>query len=173
MNLLEIFKRVRAFVFDMDGVLTDGSLLILPDGEWVRRMDIKDGYALQLAVKSGYHIAVITGSGSAPVAERLKRLGVTDVFQQVSHKVTVLKQWAEGKGLNPEEIVFMGDDIPDLGAIQFAGVGCCPADAAPEIRALSKYISSRDGGKGAVRDVIEKVLKLHNLWNKDAGVSSI
>ena len=173
MNLLEIFKPVRAFVFDMDGVLTDGSLLILPGGEWVRKMDIKDGYALQLAVKSGYHVAVITGSLSKPVEERLNRLGVTDVFQQVSDKVTVLKHWADNKGLKNEEILFMGDDMPDLGALQYAGVGCCPADAAPEIRAVSGYISSKEGGKGSVRDVIEKVLKLHNKWNRDAGLSSI
>lgn len=173
MNLLELFKPVKAFVFDMDGVLTDGSLIIMPDGEWLRTMDIKDGYALQLAVKKGYHVAVITGSKSAPVEERLRRLGVTDVFQQVSDKVSCLEQWAGSKNLRTDEILYMGDDIPDSDALLYAGVSCCPADADSGIREISKYISSRSGGKGAVRDVIEKVLKLHKQWNPAPGVSSI
>jgi 3-deoxy-D-manno-octulosonate 8-phosphate phosphatase (KDO 8-P phosphatase) len=173
MNLAERFKRIRALVFDMDGVLTDGQLLVMPGGEWVRRMNIKDGYALQLAVKSGYHVAVITGSVSTPVSERLARLGIMDVFQQVPDKAACLRQYMEMKGLNADEVLFMGDDVPDCEAMQCSGLGACPADAAADVREIAVYISTCKGGEGCVRDVIERVLKASGNWSKPVGIRSI
>jgi 3-deoxy-D-manno-octulosonate 8-phosphate phosphatase (KDO 8-P phosphatase) len=173
MNLLEKFIPIKVFVFDMDGVLTDGSLLIFPGGEWVRKMNIKDGYALQLAAKKGYRIVVITGSASPPVAERLQALGVQFVFQKVSDKLSLLKKWMKEEAHTAAEVLYMGDDIPDLEVMQYAGVATCPADAVTEIKAIAHYISVFNGGAGCVRDVIEKVLRLNNHWSDTSGVSSI
>ncbi len=173
MNLLEKFIPIKAFVFDMDGVLTNGSLLIMAGGEWVRQMNIKDGYALQLAVKKGYRVVVITGSSSQPVAERLNVLGVKFFFQKVSDKLTVLKSWMKEEGLDANDILYMGDDIPDEEVMRYVGTACCPADAVTEIKSVSHYISVYNGGEGCVRDVIEKVLRLNGHWNNKSGVSSI
>ena len=164
MNLLEQFQQVKAFVFDMDGVLTDGSLLIMPGQEFLRTMDIKDGYALQHAVKKGYHVVVISGSVSKACAERLEYLGIRNVFMKVKDKEEILAQYILANNLKWEEVLFMGDDIPDLEVMKQAGLSCCPADAVPEIKTVSKFISTKNGGKGCVREVIEKVLKLNNDW---------
>ncbi|MEP7231303.1 MAG: HAD hydrolase family protein [Ginsengibacter sp.] len=164
MNVLARFSVIKAFVFDMDGVLTDGSLLIDHDSKWLRRMNIKDGYALQLAVKSGYKIVVISGSDASPVSERLLKLGITDVFMNVTDKETLLKNYLHENGLSTNETLFMGDDIPDYQCMRIAGLACCPADAVVEIKNISSYISPIPGGYGCVRDVIEKVMKLNNKW---------
>ncbi|HRP57894.1 HAD family hydrolase [Agriterribacter sp.] len=173
MNILERFSSVTTFIFDMDGVLTDGSIWIFPGDEHIRRMDMKDGYALQLAVKKGYRIAVITGSHSLPMQERLATLGITDVFQRVQHKKEQLHTYIRQHGLNKNEVLYMGDDIPDLEVMQSAGIACCPADAVTEIKSIAHYISPRSGGKGCVRDVIEKVLKINGHWEADTGVRSV
>jgi 3-deoxy-D-manno-octulosonate 8-phosphate phosphatase (KDO 8-P phosphatase) len=167
MNILSRLRLIKTFVFDMDGVLTDGSLLIENDGTWLRRMNIKDGYALQLAVKSGYRVAVISGSESDPVSKRLEKLGVQDVFMNVGNKEDFLKSLVVKNNYKLEEILFMGDDIPDLECMLISGFACCPANAAFEIRKICSYISPFNGGDGCVRDVIEKVLKLNNGWKKD------
>ncbi len=164
MNLLEQFKQIKAFVFDMDGVLTDGSLLILPGQEFVRTMDIKDGYALQHAVKKGYHVIVISGSFSKACAERFEYLGIRNVYMKVKDKEEILAQYILAHHLHWEEVLFMGDDIPDLEVMKQVGLPCCPADAVHEIKAVSKFISSKNGGKGCVREVIEKVLRLNDDW---------
>lgn len=164
MNLLEQFQKVKAFVFDMDGVLTDGSLIILPGQEFVRTMDIKDGYALQHAVKKGYHVVIISGSVSKPCAERLEYLGIRNVFMKVKDKEEVLAQYVLANNLTWGEVLFMGDDIPDLEVMKQVGLSCCPFDAVAEIKAVSKFISTKNGGKGCAREVIEKVLKLNNDW---------
>ena len=164
MNLLEQFQKVKAFVFDLDGVLTDGSLIILPGQEFVRTMDIKDGYALQHAVKKGYHVVIISGSVSKPCAERLEYLGIRNVFMKVKDKEEVLAQYILANNLTWDEVLFMGDDIPDLEVMKQVGLSCCPLDAVAEIKAVSKFISTKNGGKGCVREVIEKVLKLNNDW---------
>lgn len=172
MNVLEKFKTIKTLVFDVDGVLTDGSLLILDDGKWARTMNIKDGYALQLAVKKGYRIVVISGAASDAVKERLNKLGVKDSFFGIQNKKEKLSEYVVQQGLNWEEILFMGDDIPDHSVMQLTGLPCCPADAATEIKQISHYISPIAGGKGCVRDVIEKILKLNDHWDLDTNVPS-
>ncbi|MFN8243484.1 MAG: HAD hydrolase family protein [Ferruginibacter sp.] len=166
------FQPITTFVFDVDGVLTDGSLLILNDGSWARTMNIKDGYALQLAVKKGYRVVVISGGSSEAVKERLHKLGITDVFMPATDKKQILAAYASRHGLRREQILFMGDDMPDYEVMQLAGLPCCPADAVPEIKQLSVYISPLEGGKGCVRDVIEKVLKLNNHWDADTAITA-
>ena len=172
MNILEKFKTIKTFVFDVDGVLTDGSLLILEDGQMARQMNIKDGYALQLAVKKGYKVVIISGGTSEAVKGRLEKLGVRDCFLKIDNKKEKLNEYVSQHGLNWEEVLFMGDDIPDYVPMQLTGLPCCPADAVPEIKEISHYISPIDGGKGCVRDVIEKVLKLNNHWDLDTTVAS-
>ena len=172
MNILSLFEPIRAFVLDVDGVLTDGLLLLLDDGQQARTMNIRDGYALQLAVKKGYHILVISGGESAAVRLRLEKLGVKHVYMGVSDKVSILEQFIQEKGLAKEEILYMGDDMPDWKVMQCVSLPVCPADAAPEIRQISRYISHYPGGKGCVRDVIEKVMKLQQRWEDDGHTSA-
>ncbi len=148
----------------MDGVLTDGNLLIDNENNWLRKMNIRDGYALQLAIKSGYEILVISGSNSSPVLERLNRLGVTGVFMKVTRKEEFLKKYFDERKWSIDELLFMGDDIPDYYCMKMAGIAACPADASFEIKEIASYISPFKGGEGCVRDVIEKVLKLNNKW---------
>lgn len=164
MHILSRFKLIKTFVFDMDGVLTDGSLFIDHENNWLRRMNIRDGYALQLAVKSGFEVIVISGSDSPEVKDRLHRLGITDVFMKVQDKEIFLKELALRKELALSEILYMGDDIPDFSCMRIAGIAACPSDAAFEIKEIASYISPLRGGYGCVRDVIEKVLKLNNKW---------
>jgi 3-deoxy-D-manno-octulosonate 8-phosphate phosphatase (KDO 8-P phosphatase) len=172
MNILSRLRLIKIFVFDMDGVLTDGGLFINPDGSWLRRMDIKDGYALQLAIKSGYKVLVISGSESEPVADRLRKLGITGIFMKVKNKENFLKDYIKKNNCKTEEILFMGDDIPDYGCMQVVGFACCPFDASLEIKQISSYISHFNGGYGCVRDVIEKVLKLNNNWPLDTSIAA-
>jgi 3-deoxy-D-manno-octulosonate 8-phosphate phosphatase, YrbI family len=164
MNILENFKAITTFVFDMDGVLTDGMLLHLSGTEWLRRTSMRDGHAIKTASSKGYRIVVLSGSISKPVKVRMEFLGVKDVFMAVADKKEKFVKYMKKHSLKPEEVLYMGDDIPDYKCMQIAGLPCCPADAAPEIRQIAKYISPFKGGEGCVRDVIEKVLKLHGKW---------
>lgn len=170
MNVLELFKKITTFVFDLDGVLTDGSLFIFPGNNWVRRMNIKDGYALQLAVKKGYRVMIISGSVTSEVKDRLNKLGVEDVFMGVEDKRKCLEDYTQQHHLSAEEVLFMGDDIPDCEVATKAGMSACPADAVPEIKAICHYISPIKGGEGCVRDVIEKTMKLRGDWLVDTSV---
>jgi len=172
MNVLEKFKIIKTFVFDVDGVLTDGTLLVLNDGQQARSMNIKDGYALQLAVKKGYRVVVISGGTSDAVKDRLDKLGVKDCFLKVDDKKEKLVAYVTQHRLSWDEVLFMGDDIPDHTSMQLVGLPCCPADAVPEIKQVSHYISPIAGGKGCARDVIEKVLKLNGHWDLDTTVAS-
>ena len=167
------FKSITTFIFDMDGVLTDGSLTLLPSGEMVRKMNVKDGYALQLAVKKGYHIAVISGGNSAEAMDRLKRLGIDDVWMKVTDKIGVANQYLQNKNINWSNVLYMGDDLPDLDVMKQAALPCCPADAVQEIKDISTYISHLSGGVGCVRDVVEKIMKLRGDWNSDTHIPSI
>lgn len=172
MNILSRFRLIKTFVFDMDGVLTDGTLMIENDAVWHRKMNIKDGYALQLAIKTGYNIIVVSGSECLPVRDRLNRLGVTGVFMNISNKEIFLKNYLEKGNISPDDILFMGDDIPDYSCMVIAGLACCPSDAVVEIKRVASYVSAMRGGYGCVRDVIEKVLKLNNHWPLETSVSS-
>lgn len=172
MNVLTKFKPISTILMDMDGVLTDGSLLVLPDGQWIRRMNIKDGYVLQLAVRQGYRLIVITGSSSDPVVERLNKLGITEVYQNVGDKAACLRTICEKYSLAKEEILFIGDDMPDLAAMELVGLSCCPADAARDIVEKADYISPLKGGEGCVRDILEKLMRVQNKWNTHHSIRS-
>jgi 3-deoxy-D-manno-octulosonate 8-phosphate phosphatase (KDO 8-P phosphatase) len=168
MNELEsLFSKTTTFVFDYDGVMTDGTVFSDPTGQPWRATNVKDGYALQLASKLGYKVAVISGAICPSMHARMNSLGVTDVFTGATNKVSKLREYMLRKGLKAEEIVFMGDDIPDLNVMKEVGLPACPADAAPEVKAISKFISEYPGGKGAVRDLIERVLKVQGKWMTD------
>lgn len=172
MNVLELFKKITTFIFDIDGVLTDGSILLLENGLQARQMNIKDGYALQLAVKNNYRILIVSGAGSIHSVQRLQKLGLTEVHTFVSDKKDFITDYLKKNNLSPEQVLYMGDDIPDLQAMKVVGLPCCPADAVNEIKEASKYISPVNGGKGCVRDVIEKVMKLNDHWQLDPTVTS-
>jgi 3-deoxy-D-manno-octulosonate 8-phosphate phosphatase (KDO 8-P phosphatase) len=172
MNLPDQFKRIRTFVFDVDGVLTDGTVWVAEGKQLVRGMNIKDGYALQLAVMQGYRVVIVSGGNSDPVRVRLENLGITDIHMGVVSKRKVLEEYIATHQLQPEEILFMGDDIPDYRAMEITGLPCAPANAAPEIKQISKYISAIDGGHGCAREVIEKVLKLNDHWPLDTEIPS-
>jgi|SRR6185437_603729 len=164
MQILSRFKLIKSFAFDMDGVLTDGSIIVDNENNWLRKMYIRDGYALQLAVRLGFNVIVVSGSSSAPVHNRLNRLGLSEVFMDVKDKESFLKNYLKGKDLRLEDLLFMGDDIPDYYCMKMAGIAACPSDAAFEIKEIASYISPFKGGNGCVRDVIEKVLKLNGKW---------
>jgi 3-deoxy-D-manno-octulosonate 8-phosphate phosphatase (KDO 8-P phosphatase) len=172
MNLLESFKPVNTLIFDIDGVLTDGSVWVFETGEQVRRMNIKDGYALQLAVKKKYTLAVISGGNGVGAGLRLEKLGISHIFLNVGDKLQVLEEFLASQNLSWAETLYMGDDIPDYKVMKKAAMACAPADAAPEILQAARYISPYGGGKGCVRDVIEKLLRLHGNWNMESGITS-
>ena len=173
MNVLALLKNIKLFVLDVDGVLTDGSLILLENGEMARTMNIKDGYALQLAVKKGYDILIISGGKSEEVKVRLEKLGVKNIFLSVKNKKELLAKYIINNNYSIEQVLYMGDDIPDVLVMQTVGVACAPADAVPEIKAIAHYISPIPGGKGCVRDVIEKVLKLNADWNDTDNIASV
>jgi len=172
MTVLERFQKIKLFVFDVDGVLTDGSLYVFNDGEQARKMNIKDGFALQLAVKKGYGMLVISGAYSEAVQKRLEKLGITDVLMKVTDKRETLLRYLEEKKISAEHVLFMGDDIPDYSVMKIAGLACAPANAAPEIRSIAHFISTSNGGEGCVREVIEKVLKINGHWELETDVRS-
>lgn len=166
----EYLQHITTFVFDVDGVLTDGTIIITTEGEMLRNMNIKDGYALKTAVDLGYNVCIISGGSNEGVRKRLRGLGITDIHLGVHHKIDTLEEYMDVYGIKAEQVLYMGDDIPDLYVMQKVGLPACPQDAAPEIKAISKYISHRKGGKGCVRDVIEQVLRVQGKWevNPDA-----
>ncbi len=172
MTLLDKFKQVKLFAFDVDGVLTDGSVYIMDSGEQVRAMNIKDGFALQLAIKKGYGIVVISGSYSEPVIKRLNKLGITDVFMKIENKLEKLQEYIFDKNISLPQVLFVGDDVPDYQVMKHAGIAASPVDAVEEIKSISAYISQYPGGRGCVRDVIEKVLKLNGDWELFTDVKS-
>ena len=172
MNVLELFKKVTTFVFDVDGVLTDGSVILLENGLQARTMNIKDGLALQMAIKNGYHVFIISGGSSEPVIRRLQYLGLKEVHLGLKDKLKFFEGLKEQYQLEWDQVLYMGDDLPDIPVLEKVGLSCCPTDAVAEVKAVSKYVSPVDGGKGAVRDVIEKVLKLNGHWNYQPEISS-
>ena len=172
MNVLELFREIKTFVFDVDGVLTDGTVLLLENGLQARQMHIKDGLALQMAVKSGYQVIIVSGGSSEPVIRRLQYLGIEEVHLGIKDKLIFFNSIRERFALHWHQMLYMGDDLPDIPVLQKVGLACCPADAVAEVRELAHYISPVEGGKGCVRDVIEKVLKLNGHWVYTPEVSS-
>jgi len=170
MNVLEHFQQVTTFVFDVDGVLTDGSVLLLENGLQARQMNIKDGLALQMALKNDYKVFVVSGGTSEPIIHRFQYLGIDEIHLGLKDKLIFLERTLEQHQLNWSEVLYMGDDLPDVDALKKVGLPCCPEDAAMEVKKICKYISPIKGGHGCVRDVIEKVLKLNGHWNYIPGI---
>jgi len=161
----EIMNDITTFIFDIDGVLTDGSVFVTNEGEILRTMNIRDGYALKAAVENGYHVCVISGGSNEGVRVRLRNLGITDIHLGSPDKVETYKEYIELYNIKPEQVLYMGDDIPDYHVMKLVGLPTCPQDASPEIKAISKYISHKNGGKGAAREIIEQVMKVQDKWN--------
>jgi len=164
MNYKEIFKDITTVVLDVDGVLTNGDIILLPGMQPVRKMNAKDGYAMQLAVRNGIRMAVITGGKSQEVKERLNGLGIKDVYLGASSKMESYEDLKMCYDLKDEEILYMGDDLPDLDIMQLVALAAAPQDAAPEIKAIADYVSPIAGGSGCVRDVLEQLLKIQGKW---------
>ncbi|MDC9722519.1 MAG: HAD-IIIA family hydrolase [Urechidicola sp.] len=160
----EIMPQITTFIFDVDGVLTDGTIQVLENGDMIRNMNIKDGYALKTAVDAGYKVCIISGGSSEGVRIRLKRLGLSDVYLGAHNKIYQFEEIINKYNLKTDEILYMGDDIPDYPVMKLVGLACSPKDAASEIQSISHYISQKKGGKGCVRDVIEQVLKVQGNW---------
>lgn len=163
-NYKEKLGKISCFVLDVDGVLTNGSLILVPGGEQARVMHIRDGYAMQHAIKSGYKVLILSGGKSEEVRTRLKGLGVTDIEMNCDDKLNALIDYMAEYDLKKEEVLYIGDDIPDLQAMKTCGIAACPADAAEEIKKICHYISPLRGGEGCVRDVIEQALKVQGKW---------
>lgn len=161
---LQKLKEITTFIFDVDGVLTDGSVQVTDNGQSLRTFNIKDGYAMQLAVKKGYNLCIISGGDGIAMGKRFFNLGITDVFLASGDKVSIFKQYLSDKKITAGEVLYMGDDIPDLHVMRLVGLATCPADAVEEIKAVSTFISPYPGGKTAVRDIIEKVMKVQGKW---------
>ena len=161
----EYLEHITTFIFDVDGVLTDGSVTVMTNGDMLRKMNIKDGYALKTAVDKGFNVCIISGGSNEGVRLRLKGLGIKDIFLGAHNKIEQLDEYLTKHGIKSENVLYMGDDIPDYPVMKGIGLPCCPQDAVQEIKTISKYISHKKGGKGAVRDVIEQVLKVQEKWN--------
>ncbi len=172
MNITGLFKPITTFIFDVDGVLTDGTVLVMDNGVQARRMSIKDGFALQMAVKNGYRMLIVSGGNSPQVISRLEKLGITDVHMSVLDKKAFISKYIAENKLKQEEVLFMGDDLPDIPAMSVVGLPCCPADAVNEVKQVVQYISPVNGGFACARDVIEKALKLNDHWNYRVDVTS-
>lgn len=163
-NYKENLKNIKAFIFDVDGVLTDGKLLISETGELLRSMNVKDGFAMKFAIDNGFKIGIISGGTNEAVRKRLSDLGIEEIHLKSHNKIVPFNNFKDKYGLLAENILVMGDDIPDIPIIKAAGIGCCPQDAVQEVKNSSDYISQKSGGMGAVRDIIEQVMKIHKKW---------
>jgi 3-deoxy-D-manno-octulosonate 8-phosphate phosphatase (KDO 8-P phosphatase) len=163
-NVLELFEKVKICIFDIDGVLTDGSVHVTTEGDQLRTFNIKDGYAMVKARESGLPIAIISAGQNEGARKRMEYLGVEHVFLAVKNKIQVLETLLAKLNLNFEDVLYMGDDIPDVKILKKVGLPTCPADAADDVFQFCKYISPKNGGRGAVRDVLEKTLKVQGKW---------
>ena len=161
------FSKIKGIAFDVDGVLSPSTIPLGADGVPLRMVSIKDGYALQHAVKKGFKIAIISGANTVAIDIRFRGLGIENIFLGVAHKLPVLQQWIDKEGLQMGEVAFVGDDIPDIPAMRAAGVAIAPADAAQEVKTVAEYISPNTGGHGVAREIIEKILAAHGLWLDD------
>lgn len=162
------FSKITTFILDVDGVLTDGMVHAFADGEFARVFNIKDGYAIEKALKAGYHVCIISGGFETGVHKRLEFLHIPHIYLGIKNKVEVFEKYLLENNILPHQVLYMGDDLPDWEVMQLCGIATCPADASIDILAISDYISSKDGGKGAVRDVIERTMKSQDRWFQSA-----
>ena len=163
MNVLELFKKITTFVFDVDGVLTDGTVLVLDNGLQARRMNIKDGFALQMAIKNGYRVRIISGGNSPQVVDRLEKLGVKDISMSVLDKKAFLEEYLKANKLKKEEVLYMGDDLPDLAPMLWCGFSIAPANAHPWVRERAHWVTQARGGQGAARELCDLILDAKGL----------
>lgn len=166
-QLIPVFKNIKAFVFDIDGVLTDGQVLVTEEGHMLRAVNIKDGFALQHAVKSGYWVGIISGGTSEGMRLRFEGLGVQHIYLGQSEKLTALTDFLQKTGLKKEEIAYMGDDLPDIPVFHEVGLSCCPKDASADALQSAQFISNVSGGRGCARDLIERTMKIQETWHND------
>ena len=162
-----MLNEITTFILDVDGVMTNGQVLVNDEGNMLRSFNIKDGFAMQLAVKLGYKICIISGGNSSGVIKRLEGLGIKDIYMKVHEKLPVFKSYISDKNLKADEIAYMGDDLPDYNLIKQVGLKCCPADASHDIQEICDFVSSYPGGGGCVRELIEKVLRAQGKWDLD------
>lgn len=160
----EYLEHITTFIFDVDGVFTDGSVTVLTNGDLLRRMNVKDGYALKTAINHGFNFCIISGGTNQGVQLRLEGLGIKDIYLGAHNKIDQFNDYLSKNNIKAEHVLYMGDDIPDYPVMEVVGLPCCPQDAVQEIKSISKYISHKKGGEGAVRDVIEQVLKVQGKW---------
>ena len=160
-------SEINTLIFDVDGVLTNGNITIMPDGQLIRQMNVKDGYALRAAIDAGFRICVISGGINEGVRTRLKNLGIIDVYLGAHNKTEPFYELVDLYDFNPKNVLYMGDDLPDYCVMKLVGFPCCPNDAVEEIQKISRYISNKKGGEGCVRDVIEQILRVQGKWNSN------
>jgi 3-deoxy-D-manno-octulosonate 8-phosphate phosphatase (KDO 8-P phosphatase) len=168
-NYKNFLPHIKTFIFDVDGVLTDGKILITNEGELLRSFDTKDGYAMKCALVQGYKIVIITGGRNQGVEDRFKELGVFDIYMGAHHKIDAYQDLMDNYDLDPETILYVGDDIPDIPVMEKVGLGCCPSDAVSDVKAMSNYVSHKKGGEGCVREIIEQVLRVQGKWRLNLG----
>ena len=168
-NYKNLLPFIKTFIFDVDGVLTDGKILITNEGELLRSFDTKDGYAMKCALVQGYKIVVISGGRNQGVEERFKELGVFDIYMGIHYKLDAFQDLLDNYDLDPETILYVGDDVPDIPVMEKVGLGCCPADAVSDVKNMADYVSHKNGGEGCVREIIEQVLRVQGKWRLDIG----
>lgn len=166
-NFKEDIARVEAIVLDVDGVMTDGGIIPTPEGDFIRRYNAKDGYAIASAIREGLKVCVISGGRGRMLENRLQMLGVTRFYLNCMDKVAAIQEFASDYNIDLENVIYMGDDIPDLECMRLVGVPVCPSDAAMEVVEASRYISEFNGGHGAVRDIVEQVMRAKGVWAKN------
>jgi 3-deoxy-D-manno-octulosonate 8-phosphate phosphatase (KDO 8-P phosphatase) len=164
-NIYDKLQEIKTFVFDVDGVFTDNSILITESGELLRKMNVRDGYAIKVALQEHYNIAIITGGSSKGVIQRFSRLGIDKIFSGIRDKKSVLSQLIKEQGISPASILYMGDDLIDIECLQLAGLACCPKNAEAAVIPHAAYVCQKMGGDGCVREVIQMVLESQQKWN--------
>ena len=163
-NYKKLLKKITTFILDVDGVLTNGKILITSKGKMLREMNTKDGFIIKYALDEGFKIFIISGGTNKGVRERLKDLGIEEIFLGKDSKNSTYEMLIKKHNLNENEILYMGDDVPDIPVMKKVGVPCCPNDAVPDVKQISIYISKKNGGQGCVRDIIEQTLRVQNKW---------
>jgi 3-deoxy-D-manno-octulosonate 8-phosphate phosphatase (KDO 8-P phosphatase) len=171
-NYKLLLPQIKTFIFDVDGVLTDGKVLINSEGELLRSFDTKDGYSIQCALQKGFKIAIISGGRNEAVRKRFKELGVVDVYLGAHYKLDAYQDLIDNYNLNSEEILYIGDDVPDIPVMEKVGLGCCPSDAVSDVKAMANYVSHKKGGQGCVRELIEQVLRVQGKWSLESSTAN-